>query len=159
MMLLARDAGSVRKEQHNEGGSHKYPYVELSSGHAIYSTYHFFLRLAGFAQTQGVDTATEITGEVSVVIYDDLATGRSETRYYIINREKGRETRVFVNRGAPKAFATGKKVKVRGRSRKNGLEVQNLTQMEAEPALGRDRLLPRWLPAPRHVMSPVAGST
>ncbi|MDX2427173.1 MAG: hypothetical protein QNK22_00595 [Xanthomonadales bacterium] len=99
----------------------------------------FLLSLVGFAKAQGEDTATEISGEASVIIYDDCATGRFETLYYIIDREKGRETRVLFNKAAPKEFATGKKVKVRGRSRKNGLEVQNLTEMEGGTGAGQDQ--------------------
>jgi hypothetical protein len=49
----------------------------------------FLLSLAGFAMAKGVDTSTEITGEASIVIYDDFATGRSETRYCIIDHTKG----------------------------------------------------------------------
>ena len=56
------------------------------------------ISLAGFAQAQGTRAITEITGEASVVIYDDFAKGRSETRDYIIDRVKNRETRVFFNK-------------------------------------------------------------
>jgi len=99
----------------------------------------FLLSLVGFAKARGVDTVTEITGKASVVVYDDFATGRLETRYYIIDCANGRETRVFFNNGAQKEFATGKKVKVRGRSRKNGLEVQNLTEMEGGTGAEQDQ--------------------
>jgi PKD repeat protein len=100
--------------------------------------------LAGFAQAQGTGSATEVTGEASVVIYDDFANGRSETRYYIIDRVKSRETRVFFNNGAPRAFATGKKVKARGRGRPEGLDVDSITEMDdgAGPGLDGASLAP-----------------
>lgn len=98
----------------------------------------FLLILAGVVQAQGADTTTEITGEASVVIYDDFATGRSETRYYIIDRVKNRETRLFFNNGAPKAFATGKKLKARGHGRPGGFDVQSVTEMDDGNGTGLD---------------------
>ena len=97
------------------------------------------LILAGIAQAQGTVVDTEITGEASVVIYDDFANGRSETRYYLIDQAKGRETRLFFNNGAPKAFATGKKVKVRGHGRPDGLDVDSLTEMDDGTGTGSDQ--------------------
>jgi len=100
------------------------------------------LTLAGFAQAQGTGTTTEIAGEASVVIYDDFVTGRSETRYYIIDRVKNRETRVFFNKGVPKAFATGKKIKARGRGRPGGLEVESVTALTDSAGAGMDGVSP-----------------
>ena len=98
------------------------------------------LTLSGIAQARGTDTTTEITGEASVVIYDDFARGGSESRHYIIGRAKNPESRVFFNKSKPRAFATGKKVKVRGRGRSGGLEVESVTGMNDGDDTGQDRV-------------------
>ena len=88
--------------------------ISIFRSFALFISIFFFLFvLAGKAQAQGTDTTTELTGEASVVIYDDFVKGKSETRFYLIDRGKGRETRLFFKNGAPKVFRTGKKVKVR----------------------------------------------
>lgn len=96
----------------------------------------FSFVLAGTAQAQSTDTSTEVTGEASVVIYDDFVKGKSETRYFIIEHKNGRETRLFFKNGAPKAFATGKKLKVRGKGHSEGLDVESLTEMDGGSGTG-----------------------
>ncbi len=121
----------------------------------FFSLFIFLLMLAGSAQAQGTASITEITGEASVVIYDDFVNGRSETRYFIIDRAKNRETRVFFNNGVPKAFATGKKLKVRGHGRADGLEVESLTEMEADGGAAPDETTeaPVAVPETRNVLT------
>jgi len=46
------------------------------------------------AQAQGGSDASEITGEASVVIFDDFVSGRSELRY-LLRDLKGKERRLY----------------------------------------------------------------
>jgi len=48
------------------------------------------------AQAQGGSDASEITGEASVVIFDDFVSGRSEIRYFLTNL-KGKECRLYLD--------------------------------------------------------------
>lgn len=81
------------------------------------------------AQAQGGSDASEITGEASVVIFDDFVSGRSEIRYFLRDL-KGKERRLYFSNGAPQSFATGKPFKIRGRGRSDGgFEVESLTAM------------------------------
>lgn len=97
------------------------------------------LFLAGSAQAQGTDTTTEASGEASVVIYDDFVRGKSETRYYLIDRSKGQEMRLFFKNGAPKSFTTGKKIKIRGKGHADGLDVESMTEMDDGSGSGTDQ--------------------
>jgi hypothetical protein len=64
---------------------------------------------------QAIGDTVEITGEASVVIFDDFKTGHSEIRYYIVDEKSKKEKRLFFEDTAPEVFKTGKKVKVRGK--------------------------------------------
>lgn len=76
----------------------------------------------------------EVTGEASVVIFDDTLNNRSEIRYYIVDEKSKRERRLFFNgqgNGPPPAiFKTGKKVKVRGRGRPDGVDVLSVEEQD-----------------------------
>jgi hypothetical protein len=88
------------------------------------------LLISAGSTVQAQEAATELTGEASVVIFDDYLTGKSELRYYLIDRKKNKETRVFFGADAPDNFKTGKKFKVRGRGHARGLDVQTLTPLQ-----------------------------
>jgi hypothetical protein len=88
------------------------------------------LLISAGSTVQAQDAVTELTGEASVVIFDDYLTGKSELRYYLIEHAKNKETRLFFAADAPDNFQTGKKFKVRGRSHARGLDVQTLTPLQ-----------------------------
>jgi PKD repeat protein len=138
MALFAMDAGSVQKRGNTKEGLMPTRISLLRSNLVFFSSFILFLVFSASALAQDATATTEITGEASVVISDDFVAGRSETRYYIIDRVKNRETRVFFNNGKPKAFATGKKVRLQGRGRPDGFEVQSVTEMDGGAGTGLD---------------------
>ena len=50
----------------------------------------------------------EITGEASVVIFENLETQTWEIRYFIIDQQSGLETQVLFNGSAPQIFPHGR---------------------------------------------------
>jgi hypothetical protein len=82
------------------------------------------------AAAQKVGELVDLTGEASVVIFDDIESDRSETRYYLIEARKNRETRLHFKGRVPDAFATGTQVRVRGRGRKDGVEVESVAELD-----------------------------
>ncbi len=93
----------------------------------------------------------EISGEASVEVADDFETGKATYRYFIVelqpktnSKSQGRSrspsrTEVFFSGKAHEQFKTGKKVKVRGKRRSNGLGIDfdSLESLDRpEPAPG-----------------------
>jgi hypothetical protein len=87
------------------------------------------------AAAQKVGEPVDLTGEASVVIFDDIESDRSETRYYLIDARKNRETRLHFKGRVPETFATGTQVRVRGRGRKDGVEVESVANWTALAAV------------------------
>ncbi|MDT8320162.1 MAG: fibronectin type III domain-containing protein [Xanthomonadales bacterium] len=104
---------------------------------AVVRRLHLFLVLLFFgaacsgAFAQSAGTPVEVTGEASVVVFDDFQTGRSEIRYYIVDEKSQRERRLFFAGEAPPAVQTGKKIRVRGRGRpEEGIDVDSVAEMD-----------------------------
>lgn len=85
--------------------------------------------LAAAVEAQVTPDTIEVTGEASVVIFDDFERGRSETRYFIRDLAKGRDMELFFAKGAPEGFVTGRQFNISGRGRPDGIEVDSLTAM------------------------------
>lgn len=97
------------------------------------------------AQAQSNSTSVEVTGEASVVVFDDFLNDRSEIRYYIIEEKSKRERRLFFNgQGnghAPSPFKTGKKVRIRGRGRPDGIDVDSVEELDGTGAGASEQTL------------------
>jgi len=97
------------------------------------------------AQAQSDSASVEVTGEASVVVFDDFLNDRSEIRYYIIEEKSKRERRLFFNgQGngrAPSSFKTGKKVRIHGRGRPDGVDVDSVEELDGQGA-GTSELTP-----------------
>ncbi len=88
------------------------------------------LAFSGPTLAQGAGDPVELTGEASVVIFDDFVNDRSETGYFIRDLARNKEVRLYFSNGAPREFVTGKQFKIRGRGRPDqGVNVEGLTAM------------------------------
>jgi PKD repeat protein len=76
----------------------------------------------------------EHLGEASVVVFDDFSNGKSEIRYYLVDEKTKKEKRLIFKKGKPPGFATGKKVKVRGRPSGKDFEVESLIILDSGPS-------------------------
>ena len=103
---------------------------------AILFIFTVFFGVATQAQSQPV--SVEVTGEASVVVFDDFLNDRSEIRYYIIEEKSKRERRLFFNGQAsdhaPSSFKTGKKVRIRGAGRPEGVDVDSVEELDGPGA-------------------------
>ncbi len=90
-----------------------------------------FVPVSAVAQQAG--QSLEVTGEASVVIFDNFETGHSEIRYYIVDQKSQSEKQLFFQDGPPSLFKTGKKVVVRGQGRANGIDVESVVTVDGEP--------------------------
>ena len=97
------------------------------------------------AQAQSHSASIEVTGEASVVVFDDFLNDRSEIRYYIIEEKSKRERRLFFNDQAsghaPSSFKTGKKVRIRGAGRPDGVDVDSVEELD-DPGAGVNESTP-----------------
>ncbi len=99
-----------------------------------------------FAQSTSI--STEVTGEASVEVADYFEAGIAEYRYFIIEPEakknnssntnkkpKKIRTEIFFKGKPHEKFQTGKKLKVRGKKRANGRDIdfESLEELEPEP--------------------------
>lgn len=91
--------------------------------------------LASFSAT--AQTVSEITGEASVVVVDQV-DGTSELQYYVIDKINQRETRVFFRGQADPKFKTGKQLKVRGKSRadRKGFDAESVLLLDESSSSG-----------------------
>ncbi len=89
-------------------------------------------------QAQGNSASVDITGEASVVVFDDILNDRSEIRYYIIEEKSKSERRLYFNGRATghahSSFKTGKKVRIRGIGRPKGVDVDSVEQLDGPGA-------------------------
>ncbi|NNK33066.1 MAG: hypothetical protein HKP02_08070, partial [Xanthomonadales bacterium] len=93
----------------------------------------FFLIIFSLtAHAQSGGSPVEVTGEASVVIFDDFQNNRSERRFYIVDEKSKREKRLHFNGNgqAPETFRTGKRYKVRGRGRPDGVDVDSVEALD-----------------------------
>jgi hypothetical protein len=92
-----------------------------------------FLFLATTASAQTPPGAMTISGEVSVVIFDDFETDRSEIRYYVIDETTGRETELFFTGVVPQSVTTGNRVRIEGQVTPAGMNVNDLVLLQTGP--------------------------
>jgi PKD repeat protein len=83
------------------------------------------------AYGQADSSAVDITGEASVVVFDDFENNRSEIRFYIADEKSKREKQLHFSNEAPAYFETGKKVRVRGRGRPDeSIDVESIEELD-----------------------------
>ena len=95
----------------------------------------FSVHSALAANSSSTADTVEITGEASVAIADDFEESSAETHYFIVEKDKKtgkikKQTRLYFKGPAPQSFKTGKKVKVKGKKRSEGVEVEEISPLE-----------------------------
>ena len=86
----------------------------------------------------------EKTGRASIVIYDDIESGYSETRYFLIEQASKHEIRLHFKGEPPAGFKTGKKYKVKGKKHSGGLDVDSIEALDegGDPGQGESASSP-----------------
>ncbi len=75
----------------------------------------------------------KITGEASVVIFENLETLTWEIRYFVIDRQRGLETQVLFNGLVPQSFRTGARVTLNGTAGAPGFQAQGMILHQGAP--------------------------
>jgi PKD repeat protein len=97
------------------------------------------LLLSVSALAQLAPDVTDVTGEASVVIFENLDTGEWELRHFIIDARMGLESEVLFSGPAPASFRTGAKVSLNGAVTAQGFQVSRYNLVQEAPAyLGGD---------------------
>ncbi len=72
----------------------------------------------------------EITGEASVVIFENMETHEFEYRYFLVDQASRSETEVFFQGGPPARFRTGNVVRLQGKPAAMGFNVHAMEVLE-----------------------------
>lgn len=100
----------------------------------VFATFLFvLLSMQSFAQ--GTSGPADVTGEVAVEIADFFEEGRSETYYFIVDKQSNARTQVFFPGSPDEAFTSGARVRIQGTSRgKNmGVDVESIEVLQLAP--------------------------
>jgi PKD repeat protein len=88
------------------------------------------MMIAGPTLAQFTKTPRQMTGEASVVIFENFETGEYALRYFMIDEVTRLETEVFFGAQVPGTFKTGNIVTLEGSARADGFDVQNVILLD-----------------------------